>query len=429
MTVQIPHAILQNLLPRRNRPSYGSPAGSVRSTFFPTIMKSLTPRREFLAALAAAVALVAGCKPGESGGGGGAAGGAEKIIIGEFASLTGKEAAFGQSSHKGTQLAIEELNKAGGVLGKKLELLVEDNRSQAGESATIVKKFISRDKVVAVLGEVASGRSLEAGPICQQAGIPMISPSSTNPKVTEAGDYVFRVCFTDPFQGKLLAEFAAKTLKVKKAAILSDVASAYSVGLADYFRKGFTAVGGEVVLEQKFSGGDKDFKAQLTAIKAAGAEAICVPSYYNEAGLIVAQARQLGITVPLFGGDGWEAPELIQIAGGQALENTFYSTHFSPESADPLVQSFVKAFKAKFNGEVPDAMAALGYDSAMVLADAIKRAGSTEGAKIRDALAAMKDYPCVTGKTTLDAKRDASKSAVIITVKEGKFKYLQTVEP
>lgn len=396
-------------------------------------MKSLSPRREFLAALAAAVALVAGCKPTESGGGGTAGGGTPtaggKIVIGEFASLTGKEAAFGQSSHKGTELAVEELNKAGGVLGKQIEHLVEDNRSQAGESATIVKKFISRDKVVAVLGEVASGRSLEAAPICQQAGVPMVSPSSTNPKVTEVGDFVFRVCFTDPFQGKLMADFAAKTLKVKKVAILSDVASAYSVGLAEFFRQGFGATGGQIVVEQKFSGGDKDFKAQLTAIKAAGAEAIFVPGYYNEAGLIVAQARQLGINVPLFGGDGWEAPELIQIAGGQALENTFYSTHYSPESTDPKVQAFVKAFQAKFNGEVPDAMAALGYDSAMVLADAIKRAGSTEGAKVRDALAATKDFPCVTGKTTLDAKRDASKSAVIITVKEGKFKYLQTVEP
>ncbi len=391
-----------------------------------------TPRREFLAALAAAVALVAGCKPTESGGGGNggaAAGGADKIVVGEFASLTGKEAAFGQSSHKGTELAIEELNKAGGVLGKQLQHLVEDNRSTAGESATIVKKFISRDKVVAVLGEVASGRSLEAAPICQQAGIPMISPSSTNPKVTEVGDFVFRVCFIDPFQGKVMADFAAKTLKAKKVAILSDVASAYSDGLTKFFREGFTAAGGQIALEQKYAGGDKDFKAQLTAIKAAGVEGIFVPGYYNEAGLIVAQARQLGITVPLFGGDGWEAPELIQIAGAQALENTFYSTHYSPEAADPKVQAFVAAFKAKFNGEVPDAMAALGYDSAMVLADAIKRAGSTDGAKVRAALAATKDFPCVTGKTTLDAKRDASKSAVIITVKEGKFKYLQTVEP
>ena len=387
------------------------------------------PRRGFLAVLATALALAAGCKPsGESGGAGGGAAGTGTIKIGEFASLTGTEAAFGQSSHKGTQLAIEEINKAGGLLGRQLEHLTEDNRSTAGESATIVKKFISREKVVAVLGEVASGRSLEAGPICQAAGIPMVSPSSTNPKVTETGDYVFRVCFIDPFQGKLLADFAKHTLKARKVAILSDVSAPYSVGLADFFRQRFTAEGGQVAVEQKYTSKDKDFRAQLTAIKAAAPDAIFVPGYYTEAGLIVAQARQLGLAVPLFGGDGWEAPELIQIAG-EALQGTYYSTHYSPEAKDAKVQSFVKAFQARFNGETPDAMAALGYDSAMVLADAIKRAGSTDGAKVRDALAATKDYPCVTGKTTLDASRNATKAAVIITVKDGKFSYLETVEP
>lgn len=388
----------------------------------------LKSRRGFFATVAATVALtiVTGCKPSGSANGGATG---SKISIGEFASLTGSEATFGKSSHEGTQLAIEELNKAGGLLGKQLTLLTEDNRSTAGESATIVKKFISRDKVVAVLGEVASGRSLEAGPICQAAGIPMVSPSSTNPKVTELGDYIFRVCFIDPFQGKLLADFATKTLKVKKVALLSDVSSAYSEGLGRFFREGFTAAGGEIISEQKYSSKDKDFKAQLTALKAANPDAIFVPGYYTEAGLIVAQARQLGLTIPLFGGDGWEAPELIQIAGGEALANTYYSTHYSPESTDARVQSFVKAFRARFNDETPDAMAALGYDSAMVLADAIKRAGTTDGAKVRDALAATKDYPCITGKTTLDAARNATKAAVIITVKDGKFKYLQTIEP
>jgi len=350
------------------------------------------------------------------------------IKIGEYASLTGSEAAFGQSSHKGTALAVDEINKAGGLLGKQIELVTEDNQSKAGESATIAKKFISRDKVVAVLGEVASGRSLEAAPICQAAGIPMVSPSSTNPKVTEVGDYIFRVCFIDEFQGKLLADFARKTLKAQKVAILSDVSAPYSVGLAEFFTKPFKAGGGTVVAEQKFSSKDKDFRAQLTAIKAAAPEAIFVPGYYTEAGLIVQQARQLGITQPLFGGDGWEAPELIQIAGA-ALENTFYSTHFSLEAGDPKGQAFVKAYQAKYQGESPDAMAALGYDSAMVLFDAIQRAGSTDSAKIRDALATTKDFPCVTGKTTLDAQRNATKGAVIITVKDGKFKYVETIQP
>ncbi|HXR52032.1 MAG TPA: ABC transporter substrate-binding protein, partial [Steroidobacteraceae bacterium] len=215
-----------------------------------------------LSLLVAGVALLAGCS--KSGGGSEAA--ADAIVIGEFASLTGKEAAFGQSSHKGTQLAIEELNAAGGLLGKPVRYVYEDNRSTPGESATIAKKLISRDKIVALLGEVASGRSLEAAPIAQASKVPMISPSSTNPKVTETGDYIFRVCFTDPFQGKLLAEFARRTLKAQKIAIFSDVAAPYSVGLAQFFREPFLAGGGQIVAEQKYTGGDKDFKAQLTAI-------------------------------------------------------------------------------------------------------------------------------------------------------------------
>ena len=315
-----------------------------------------------------------------------------------------------------------------GVLGKQIKLVYEDDLSKPGESATIASKLISRDKVVAILGEVASGRSLEAAPICQQNHVPMISPSSTNPKVTEVGDYIFRVCFTDPFQGKLIANFARNSLKINRVAILTDVASPYSVGLADYFRKPFLASGGTIVSEQKFSSGDKDFKAQLTAIKAANPEAICVPSYYTEAALIAQQARQLGITVPLFGGDGWEAQDLIDL-GGAAVEGTYYSTHYSSEDQSPMVQEFVRKYKAKNNGEVPDAMAALGYDSAMVLADAIKRAGTTEEPKLRDAIAATKDFVGVTGKTTLDAERNAAKGAVIITVKNGKFKYLETINP
>jgi len=375
-----------------------------------------------VASLTLTFALICGCKQE----GGGAA--ATTVRIGEFASLTGKEAAFGNASHKGTVLAIEELNAAGGVLGKKIELLTEDNRTVPGESATVVRKLISRDKVVAILGEVASGRSLEAAPICQNNKIPQVSPSSTNPKVTEMGDYIFRVCFTDPFQGRLLADFARKTLKAERVAILWDIAAPYSDGLAKFFKEPFTAGGGTVVMEKNFSSGEKDFKPQLTAIKAANPQAIFVPCYYTEAGLIAVQARQLGITVPLFGGDGWEAPELIQI-GGAALEGTYYSTHYSAEDSNPKVQEFVAKFKAKFNGEVPDAMAALGYDSAVVLVDAIRRAGSTEGPKIREALAGTKDLIGVTGNTTIDFQRNATKPAVILTVKDGKFKYVETIKP
>ena len=379
-------------------------------------------RRAFLATTTvAATAAIVGCKPESAGGG-------NTIKVGEYASLTGTEATFGVSSHEGTLLAIEEINKAGGVLGKQVELIHEDNRSIAGESVTIVKKFISRDGVVAVLGEVASGRSLEAGPVCQQAGVPMISPSSTNPKVTEVGDCVFRVCFTDPFQGRLIAEFARNTLNLKRVAVFSDVSSAYGEGLKQYFGDAFKGLGGEIVVEQKYSSKDKDFKAQLTAIKATNPEGICIPGYYNEVGLIVKQARELGILVPMFGGDGWEAPELIQIAGSDALKNTYYTTHFSPIQDTPEAKKFVAAYKARFNGKVPDAMAALGYDSALVLADAIKRANSAEPAKIKAALATT-DLVAATGRTRIDAKRDAPKAAVIITVENGQFKFLKTVEP
>lgn len=363
-----------------------------------------------------------GCNKSSSGGGD------DVIKIGEFASLTGIQAAFGRSSHNGTQLAIDDINAQGGLLGKKIELLTEDDLSKKGEPATIALKLITREHIVALLGEVASSLSLEAAHICQDKHIPMISPSSTNPKVTEVGDYIFRVCFTDPFQGKLDANFAREYLKAKRVAILTDVGQAYSMGLAQYFKEPFIAGGGEVVSEKNYTSGDKDFKAQLTAIKAADPQAIFVPGYYTEAALICQQARQLGITVPIFGGDGWEAPELISL-GKDAVEGTYFSTHYSSEDKSPTVQKFVKEYEAKYNGEVPDAMAALGYDSALVLADAIKRAGTTDGPKLRDAIAATKNYMGITGKTTIDAHRDAAKSAVIITVKGGKFKFVESVNP
>jgi branched-chain amino acid transport system substrate-binding protein len=354
--------------------------------------------------------------------------GQDAIRIGEFASLTGKEAAFGQSSHKGTVLAIETINAAGGVLGQKIELLTEDNQSKPGESTTAVRKLISRDKIVALLGEVASSRSLEAAPIAQGAHIPMVSPSSTNPKVTQIGPYIFRVCFIDPFQGAVLAKFALNSLHARRIGVLSSVSSAYSVGLTKYFAEPYAAAGGMIAIEQKYSEGDKDFKAQLTAIRAAGVEAIFVPGYYTEVALIAKQARELGLTIPLFGGDGWEAPQLLEI-GGTAVEGCFYSTHYSPENPAPMVQEFVKAFQARWGGETPDAMAALGYDSALVLVDAIKRAGSTDGARIRDALAATRNFAGVTGATSMDADRNASKAAVIVAIKDGRFRFLETAAP
>ncbi len=354
-------------------------------------------------------------------------GGGDAIVIGEFASLTGKEANFGTSSHEGTQLAVEQINAAGGLLGKQVELRTEDNLSKAGESANIVNKLIAKDQVVAVLGEVASGRSLEGAPICQQNGIPMISPASTNPKVTETGDYVFRVCFIDPFQGTVMANFAKNSLKVTKVAVFTDVKSDYSKGLAKFFKEGFSK-SGQIVAELDYSGGDKDFKAQLTTIKNANPEAVFVPGYYTDVALIRIQARQLGLNVPFLGGDGWEGADLLTI-GKDAVEGDYFSTHYSPEAGSPKGKAFVEAYKARYAGKTPDAMAALGYDSAMILAEAIKTSGSTEGAKIRDALAATKNFDAATGSITLNESRDAVKAAVILQVKDGAFKYLETVSP
>ncbi len=379
------------------------------------------PFLRFLGLAALAAAALPGAEPA-------APAAPDPIKVGEFASLTGKEAAFGQSSHKGTLLAIEELNTTGGVLGRPLELLTEDNQSKPGESATIAKKLLSRDHVVALLGEVASGRSLEAAPIAQSLKVPMITPASTNKRVTEMGSYIFRVCFIDPFQGTVMAKFARHTLKLQKVALLTSVSSPYSVDLAKYFRETFTALGGTVVLEQKYSEGDKDFKAQLTAIKAAGVDGIFVPGYYTEAALIAKQARELELTGPLFGGDGWEAPQLIEI-GGKAMEGTYFSTHYSAENAAPAVKGFVKKFRSRFANETPDAMAALGYDSVMILAAAIRHAGTTDAGKVRAALAATKDFDGVTGRTTIDSHRNATKSAVVLTVQDGHFKFIETIAP
>ncbi len=380
-------------------------------------MSIMTKQFRWLFAILAA-ALVAGCNKQDGG----------VIKIGEFASLTGKEATFGISSHEGTLMAIEEINAAGGVLGKQLKLLTEDTQSKPGEPATVVNKLVARDGVVAMLGEVASSRSLEAAPICQQNKIPMVSPSSTNPKVTETGDYIFRVCFIDPFQGTVMANFATKTLKAKKVAVFTDVKSDYSKGLAKFFKEQFAKNGGQIVAELDFNGGDKDFKAQLTAIKGANPDGVFVPGYYTDAALIAIQAKQLGLNVPLFGGDGWESEKLAEI-GKDAVEGHYFSTHYSPEVGSPTSKKFVENYKKRWNGKVPDALAACGYDSALVLVDAMKRAGSTEGPKVRDALATTKDFEAVTGRITLSPQRDAIKSAVILQVKGGKFAYLETVSP
>lgn len=371
-----------------------------------------------LPVVAAIATAVIGCKSG----------GGDTIKVGEFASLTGKEATFGTSAHEGTLLAIEQINEKGGVLGKKIELITEDDQTKAGEPANAVNKLISKDGVIAILGEVASSRSLEAAPICQQNKIPMISPASTNPTVTQQGDYIFRVCFNDTFQGGALANFASGTLKAKKVAIFTDVKSDYSKGLAKNFKEKYLSSGGKIGVELDFNGGDKDFKGQLTTIKNDAPDAIFLPGYYNDVALICIQAKQLGMNIPIFGGDGWESESLITI-GKDAMEGHYFSTHCSVEQGTPEMISFVEAYKKRFNGKTPDAMAVLGYDSALVLADSIKRAGTTDGPALRDAIAATKDFAGASGKFYLNADRDAVKALVFIQIKGGKFTYNATVNP
>ncbi len=351
----------------------------------------------------------------------------DEILIGEFGSLTGTTATFGQSTHNGLTLAVDDINNAGGVLGKKIKLLTEDDQSKPEEAATAVTKLITRDGVKAVIGEVASSRSLAAAPICQDNGVPMVSPASTNPEVTKKGDYIFRVCYIDPFQGDILAKFAYNSLGLRNVAILKDVKNDYSVGLAQFFEQTFRGLGGNVVATQAYSEGDSDFKAQLTALKGAAPEGVFVPGYYTEAALIVKQARELNMNIPLMGGDGWDSSKLLEI-GGDALNGTYFSTHYAADDTNYMVRNFVTRYKERYNG-VPDAMGALGYDAGLLLLDAIGRAGSTDGTAIRDALANTHNFQGVTGTITIDENRNAHKSIVIITVADGKLQYKETIQP
>lgn len=350
-----------------------------------------------------------------------------EIRVGEFGSMTGTEATFGISTHRGIEMVIDETNKAGGINGKKLRLISLDDQGKPEEAVTAVTKLVTQDKVHVILGEVASSRSLAAAPIAQRYKIPMISPSSTNPKVTEVGDYVFRVCFTDPFQGKVIAKFAIDDLKAKTAGVLVDKKSDYSVGLADFFKQTFVAGGGKIVVEQNYAGGDIDFKGQLTAVKASNPDILVVPGYYTEVGLIMKQARDLGLKAIFMGGDGWDSPKLAEI-GGKAINGAYFSNHYSVDDQDPRVQAFIKAYKARYN-EVPDGLAAMGYDAALVLVDALKRSPSLSGADIRNAIAATKDFPGVTGVITIDEKRNASKPAVMLKIEEGNYKFAKRVAP
>jgi branched-chain amino acid transport system substrate-binding protein len=349
------------------------------------------------------------------------------ILLGEVGSLTGSEAAFGISTRNGIELALEEVNAAGGVKGKKVAVRVYDNQSKPEEAAAAATRLITQDKVVAILGEVASSNSLAMAPKAQEAKVPMVSPSSTNPRVTEVGDYIFRVCFIDPFQGAVMARYAHEKLGFKTVAILTDKKSAYSEGLTEVFKKKFTDLGGTIVGIEAYGKGDTDFRAQLTNVKKLKPEGLYVPGYYQDVALIADQAQQLGVKVTMMGGDGWDSQKLFEL-GGEAVEGAYVSNHYSADDPSPRVQDFIRKYQARFKA-VPDSLAALGYDAAMVVIDAMKRAPDLSGPALRDAIAATKDFPGVAGTITLDENRNPVKPAVVLKVEGGKFKYVDTVAP
>lgn len=351
-----------------------------------------------------------------------------EILVGEYGSLSGSEATFGISTSEGVNLAFSEKNKAGGIKGKQIKLITLDNQGKPEEARAAVQRLVTQDRVVAVIGEVASSRTLAAAPVAQQYKVPMISPSSTNPKVTEVGDYIFRVCFIDPFQGLVMAKFAHQEIKKQRVAILRDVKSDYSTGLADVFATEFKKMGGEIVADESYQAGETDFKAQLTQIKGKRPEAIFVPGYYTEVGLIARQARQLGMTVPLLGGDGWDSEKLSEL-GQDAIKGSYFSNHYTTESTDPVVVDFIKKYREAYKGKTPDGLAALGYDAAKILIEAIERAPEITPLAIRDEIAKTKNFTGVTGVISIDEKRNATKSAVVVQV-DGKInRFVKTITP
>jgi branched-chain amino acid transport system substrate-binding protein len=387
-------------------------------------------------ALLAAVATFAGCKKEPAaptaGGTTPAAATAGEIVIGHYGSLTGGQATFGRSTDEGILLAVNEVNAAGGLevagVKRKVKLVSEDTESKAEKAGDVVRKLISKDNVVAVLGEVASSITLEGAPVAQRAKIPTITPSSTNTTVTEVGDYVFRVCFIDPFQGYAGAKFVREQLKLTKAALLVDKSSAYSDQLSKEFAQAFQSMGGTIVATADYTQGEKDFNTRLTSLREKGPELIYIPGYYTEVANIAIQARALGMNIPLMGGDGWDSEDLAK-NGGAAIEGTFYTNHYAPDNPTPAITAFVTKYGAAYNGKVPDGLAALGYDAANVLFASIKTAGTTEGPKLRDAIAQTKGFVGVTGTITIDANRNAVKPIVVLERKNNAWVYRATIEP
>lgn len=351
----------------------------------------------------------------------------EKIVIGYYGALTGKQATYGVSSLRGIVLAMNLVNAKGGLLDAPVDVKYYDTEGSVKTAKSSVEKLINADKVIAVIGENTSDRTLAGAAVAQAAKIPMITPSGTSPKITEVGDYIFRACFIDPFQGEVIAKFAYNTLKYRTAAIFRDAQSEYSIGLADYFAKTFTALGGKIVADEKYFTKDLIYLSNLMKIKKAKPDLLFVPGYYFDVSKIAFQARDLKIKAPFLGGDGWDSADIFGLSKG-AIEDSYFSTHYTQEDPRRIVQEFILEY-LKVYGTKPDAMAAAGFDAANMLFQAIREADSTDPKEIRDALAEIKDFEGITGTISMNDKRDAVKSAVILQILNGAFNYVETINP
>lgn len=370
--------------------------------------------------------LAAGCGGGEKK--------ADTIKVGANLEMTGGSASYGISSKNAIELAFKEINEKGGINGKRLELVVADNKSEAAEATNAMQKLVSQDNVVAVIGPNLSSSVIAASAINNSAKVLDIAPMATNPYVTvdqasgKTKDFNYRTCFIDPFQGTVMAKFATAELGVGNAAILIDNSSDYAKGLAQFFKENFVKEGGAVTAEESYLQKDTDFKATLTKIKATNPDFLYVPGYYQEVGLIVKQARELGMNMPIAGGDGWDSAKMPEIAGAAALNNTYFSSLYSPEDSSDINKNFVAAYEKAY-GQKPDVFAALSYDSALLVAEAIKNAGSTEPAKISEAMAKINGFSGVSGSVTFDDKHNPVKSAVILEYKDGAQSLKTKIDP
>ena len=380
------------------------------------------------------VGVLAGCGSKDEKSSGSSKGSSDEIKIGLNLELSGAVASYGSGISKGAKLAIDEINKAGGIDGKKIVPVEIDNKSDAAEATSAAIKLATQEKVVAQVGSATSGNTVAAVQIANKYKMPVIGPSATSETVTvsekgELNEFAFRTCFIDPFQGQIAANFALDTLKAKNVAIFADSASDYAKGLAKSFKETVESNGGKVVAEESYVAKDTDFKSTLTRLKSKKPDFIYIPGYYEEVGLIIKQARAAGIDVPLMGGDGWDSPKMVELAGKDALNKTYFTNHYSAEDPDEKIQKFVAAFKAANSDQAPDAFNALGYDTVYWLKDAIERAGSTDGEKIKDALADTKDLSLVTGNFSVDEKHNPVKTATVLEFKDGKQVFNSKVNP